>query len=198
MNTPRCIAVAVAGLLAVTAAQAQDQWMKRKPGLWEVSMQMPGPNRPAMSAKHCIDDKTDAEMQKKALGGPDQKQQCKQLSNKKIAGGVEIEMECKSDEGSTKVVSRMTGDMQSSFKVDSTMTFTPPRHGMSTGQFSMSGKHAGACPADMKPGDMRMGSMVMPGPGGQPGMAIDMEKLKNMTPEERAKFMEQMKKSMGQ
>ena len=101
MSTRHCIAVAAvaaAGLLSTTAAQAQDQWMKRKPGLWEVSMQMPGPNRPAMSSKQCIDDRTDAEMQKKALAGNDQKTQCRQTSMKRIAGGVEMEVECKGDQ----------------------------------------------------------------------------------------------------
>ncbi|NRF67605.1 DUF3617 family protein [Aquincola sp. S2] len=199
MSTRRWIAVAACGLAATTALQAQEGLPKRKAGLWEVSMQMPGTGAPAMSSKQCVDEKSDEAMQKKAMAGNDQKAQCKQTSLKRISGGVEIEAECKSDEGVTKVHSRMTGDMQSTYTVDNTMTFTPPRHGMSTAKMTMQARHGGACPADMKPGDIRMGGMNFnPGAAGGMPAGIDIEKLKNMTPEERAKFMEQMKKSMGQ
>lgn len=188
---------ALAGLSVLTIdAHAQEGMPKRKAGLWEVAMQMPAapgqPGGPAISSKQCVDAKSDEDMQRKALAGNDQKAQCKQVSSKRISGGLEIEAECKSDEGTTKVLSRITGDMQSNYTVDNTMTFTPPRHGMSTAKMTMKASHRGACPAGMKPGDVQMGAMAMPG-----GMAIDIEKLKKMSPEEQQKWAEQMQKSMG-
>jgi hypothetical protein len=64
-------------------------------------------------------------------------------------------------------------------------------------RMGMQAKYAGACPADMKPGDIRTGGMAIspsqPG-GAMPGM--DMSKLRNMSPEERKQMMEQMRNAM--
>jgi hypothetical protein len=196
MNTPTLRAsVAAAALLSLAlAAAAQEGLPKRKAGLWEVAMQVQGQGGvPAMNSKQCVDARSDEEMQRKALSGSDLKSQCRQLSSKKIPGGQEIEVECKAqDGGTTRVLSRMTGDMQANYTVDSSMTFTPPRHGMSNAKMTMTATHRGACPAGMKPGDVQMGAMAMPG-----GAGIDLEKLKNMSPEERRKWAEQMQKSTG-
>ena len=176
-------------------AAAQD-FPKRKPGLWEMTMQMPGGPAGAHSVntRQCVDEQSDAEMHRKAFsGGQDAKTQCKQLSSKKIAGGMEIEAECKHDDGGTvRSLVRITGDMTTNYAMDNDMTFTPPRNGMSKARMSIKGMHRGACPAGMKGGDVQMTTM-----GGPGGMTIDVEKLKNMSPEERQKWAEQMQKQMG-
>lgn len=194
MNTRFCLNLICSTLLAWSVPASAQDIPKRKPGLWEMSMQMQGQGgMPPVSTKQCVDEKSDAEMHRKAFAGNDPKTQCKQLSSKKIAGGMEIEAECKTDDGGTvKSLVRITGDMQTSYAMENDMTFTPPRNGMSKAKLSMKGTHRGACPAGMKGGDIQMTTM-----GGPGGMPIDVEKLKNMSPEERQKWAEQMQKQMG-
>jgi hypothetical protein len=196
MNTRFCLSLVCSTLLAWGVPAAAQDFPKRKPGLWEMTMQMPGgqAGMHTINTKQCVDEQSDAEMHRKALSGsPEGKNQCKQLSSKKIAGGMEIEAECKSDDGGTvKSLVRITGDMQTSYAMDNDMTFTPPRNGMSKARMSIKGAHRGACPAGMKGGDVQMTTM-----GGPGGMTVDMEKLKKMSPEERQKWAEQMQKQMG-
>ena len=194
MNTRFCLSLICTTLLAWSVPAPAQDIPKRKPGLWEMSMQMPGQTgMGSVSTKQCVDEQSDAEMHRKAFAGNDPKTQCKQLSSKKIAGGVEIEAECKTDDGGTvKSVARITGDMQTSYAMENDMTFSPPRNGMSKAKLSMKGTHRGACPAGMKGGDIQMTTL-----GGPGGMTIDVEKLKNMSPEERKKWAEQMQKQMG-
>jgi hypothetical protein len=87
--------------------------------------------------------------------------------------------------------------MNANYTVENKMTFVPPRHGMSEANMTLKAIYQGACPADMKPGDIRVQGMPFGpgGPGGAGGM-IDVNKIKNMSPEERQKWIEQMQKGM--
>ena len=192
MNTRFCLSLVCLTLLAWGVPAAAQDMPKRKPGLWEMTMQVPGGH--TLNTRQCVDEQSDAEMSRKAMaGGQDAKADCKQLSNKKIAGGMEIDAECKTGDGGTvRSLVRITGDMTTNYAMDNDMTFTPPRNGMSKARMSIKGMHRGACPAGMKGGDVQVGNM-----GGPGGMTIDVEKLKNMTPEERQKWAEQMQKQMG-
>jgi len=182
----------------VAGAAAQEGLPKRKPGLWEMSMQMQGMQGvPQMKSQQCVDAQSDEAMQRRAMAGGDGMSDCKQTSLKRISGGVEVAAECSGKEGTTSVVSKVTGDMNASYTVDSTMKFNPPRHGMAQAQMRVQAKHAGACPAGMQAGEVRVGGMKFNPATGQPpggGMAMDPNTIKNMSPEERAKFIEQMKK----
>jgi hypothetical protein len=204
MSTQGMAALAVLLAVGAGAAQAEDSMPRRKAGLWDIAMQMDGkagPNMQGMKSQQCVDEKSDEAMQRKAMAGGDGKSECKQTSMKHVSGGVEITAECKSAEGMTSVLSKVTGDMGSSYTVDNTMTFTPPRHGMSTAHMTLKASYGGACPAGMAPGEIRFGGMsfnpAQAGKGGAAGMPVDMEKLKNMSPGERAKFVEEMKKAYG-
>lgn len=191
--------LALASLLCTlsgTAALAQDGLPQRKAGLWETSMQMAG----GMSSRQCVDAKTDAEMQRKGMAGGGGDSQCKQTSMKRSGGRLEIQTDCISSEGKSRVVSTITGDFQDHYKMDNKMSFDPPRHGKSEARMTIEAKYLGACPADMKPGDIRMASgMTMnPSQGQMPGMpaGMDMNKLRNMSPEELKAMAEQLKKGM--
>lgn len=188
MNTRGYFAMVVLAAGACGMAQAEDL-PKRKSGLWDFTMQMEGmpAGMPGMKSQHCVDEKSDQEMQRKAMTNADPKQQCTQGSPRRISGGVEVETTCKSEEGSMRMVSRITGDMSTNYSIDSTMKFTPPRHGMSESRMQIKASHAGACPAGMKPGEVRMGGMSFnPAQG-----SMDM---KNMDPEALKKWAEQMGK----
>ncbi len=192
MNTRLCLGLICSSFVAWSVPAAAQDFPKRKPGLWEMSMQMQGHE---VNTKQCVDEQSDAEMHRKAFsGGNDAKTQCKQLSNKKIAGGMEIEAECKHEDGGTvRSLVRITGDMQTNYAMENDMTFTPPRNGMSKARMSVKGTHRGACPAGMKGGDVQTATM-----GGPGGMTVDIEKLKKMSPEERQKWVEQMQKQAEQ
>jgi len=186
----RAAALGLSCLLASTASWADDSLPHRKSGLWETTMQMPGmPGGGGMSSSQCIDEKTDEAMQKKAMSGGERgEQNCRQTSLKRSGNMVDMVADCSSAEGKSHIVSHYSGDMQGSYAGDTVITFDPPRHGRSEMRMAMQAKYAGACPADMKPGDMRTG-------GARPGMpaGMDMSKIMNMSPEERKQMIEQMK-----
>jgi hypothetical protein len=196
--------VSLLGMLSCTAAMAEDALPQRKAGLWEGSMQVTGMPVPGgMASRQCVDAKTDAEMQRKGMsGGRDS--QCRQTSIKRSAGQIEIQTDCTSSEGKSHIVSTLTGDFQNRYRMENKMSFDPPRQGMSEAHMTMEAKYMGACPPDMKPGDIRManGMTMNPAQGqvsGAPGMpaGMDLNKLKSMSPEEMKAMAEQMKKSMA-
>jgi hypothetical protein len=51
-------------------------------------------------------------------------------------------------------VGKFTGDFDSSYTGEVVTTFTPPMFGNGRNTISISAKWLGACPADMKPGDI--------------------------------------------
>ncbi|MEY8875513.1 MAG: hypothetical protein AB9M60_03315, partial [Leptothrix sp. (in: b-proteobacteria)] len=100
---------------------------------------------------------------------------------------VEVEADCTSSEGRQHILTRATGDFSKSYTVDSHVTFDPPRHGMNEATMKISATHAGACPAGMSPGQVRM--------AGMPG--FDPKAMQGMTPEQLQKMAEEMKKNAG-
>ena len=198
----RATALGLACLLSSTVVLADDSLPHRKPGLWEVTMQMPDMPGGGLKSSECIDEKTDETMQKKAMSGGERGgETCRQTSLKRSGNTVDIVADCTSAEGKSHVVSHYTGDMQGSYAGESVVTFDPPRNGRKEMRMGMQAKYTGACPADMKPGDIRTGGMTMnpSQPGGAiPGMpaGMDMSKLRNMSPEERKQMMEQMRNAM--
>lgn len=200
----RAAALGLTCLLSSTVVRADDSLPHRRPGLWEVTMQMPDmPGMPGggggLKSSECIDEKTDEALQKKAMSGGERGgETCRQTSLKRSGNTVDIVADCSSAEGKSRVVSHYSGDMQGSYAGESVVTFDPPRHGRKEMRMGMQARFAGACPADMKPGDIRTGGMAMnplqPG-AAMPGMpaGMDMSKLRNMSPEERKQLMEQMR-----
>ena len=188
----RFAALGLTCLLSSTVVLADDSLPHRKPGLWEMTMQMPDmPSMPGggLTSSQCIDEKTDEAMQKKAMSGGERGgETCRQTSLKRSGNTVDIVADCTGAEGKSHVVSHYTGDMQGSYAGESVVSFDPPRHGRKEMRMGMQAKYAGACPVDMKPGEVRTG-------GARPGMpaGMDMSKIMNMSPEERKQMIEQMK-----
>jgi hypothetical protein len=166
----------------------------RKTGLWETTTEMPDTGGMTMTARQCIDAKTDQEVQRKSLESqPGTK--CDMRNVKSGAGGYEAEYSCKDPKqgGTMHGRIKVAGDMNSQYTMTNTMRMDPPQAGRAEMSMTMKARHLGACPADMKPGEIRMPGMSgmpsMPsGPAGQGG---------GMTPEQIQKMMEQMKKQGG-
>ncbi len=148
--------VVLASAILSSPSQAQD-FPTRKPGLWEINMKMEG--SPATLAKHCVDEKTDKQMQQMGQGmNPD----CKPGVQKREAGAYLFEQECKF--GKSVMASRTIakGDFQSRFQTEIESRFTPPMNGIATSKTVLDAKWAGACPSGWKPGDMELpGGMRM-------------------------------------
>lgn len=197
--------VALTACAALTA-QAQDM-PARKPGLWSLTMQMQGMPGGGTNTQQCVDAKSDAEMQRKAMAG-DPRQRCTQKSLTRVAGGVEFQAECTSAEGKVSVRSRATGDFDKRYTVDSRMTFDPPQHGVNEATVKITAQHMGDCPAGMAPGQIRFaggpgsamgGAGGASGAGGRPGMphGFDPKAMQGMSPEQLRQMAEEMKKATG-
>jgi len=193
----RSIARLAAGLAVCCgtslATYAQDM-PKRKPGLWEMSMELPSRPGQAMKSQHCVDEHSDAQAQKRAMDDqPDSRCQI----TRRAAGGMELDYTCNNARGKTEGTMKITGDMQTRYAMNNHMRFDPPRRGLSEANMKMNGEWKGACPADMKPGEIRMTGM----PEGRARRADrGASGPRTMTPEQMQQMremMEQMKKQRG-
>lgn len=202
MHVPiRPAALAVAALaaaltaLAPAPAWAQDDLPRRKPGLWETTVQLPGARGMTMTAQECIDEKTDQAAQRRAMqDSADAAARCEQRNAKRSAGSFEVDYTCRTAEGKTDGRMVMKGDFSSRYTMDNEARFDPPRHGQATMRMQMEGVWKGACPADMKPGDRRMTGLPMGAPAGaraasRPG--------RTMSPEQLQQMLEQIRKQGG-
>ena len=143
-------------LLAATAcgpALAVDM-PQRKPGLWQVSMNMPGRNAPMPEIRMCIDSTTDAEMFKLSMNVA--QGQCSRFESRRDGNVVTIDTVCKINERqmTSRSVIRFSGD--SAYHTDIDTKFDPPMTGRAESVMTQDAKWTGPCPADLQPGDMMM------------------------------------------
>lgn len=144
--------LATAGLAG--AAMAADM-PKRKPGLWEINMQMDGvPNMGPM--QQCIDQNTDNLMQQQAKKG---KTDCSVMDIKPSGNKVSIHTVCKIDGSTATTDGVFEGAFDSSYKGKLKTRFNPPMHGMSESNMTQEARWLGACKPGQKPGDVIMPNM---------------------------------------
>lgn len=184
----------LAAACAVAASAGAQELPARKPGLWEMSTQITGMPGGA-TAQQCVDAGSDADMQRRALSR-DGKEQCTQKSFRRTADGYEMRVECSGPEGRSTVDAKAAGDFAASYRMVNHVSFDPPRHGVAQADMTITAHHAGACPAGMKPGEVRMAGT---GGGAHPGLppGVDPKALQSMTPEQRKALAEQMKAARG-
>ena len=183
------------GCAPVAFAQSGD-YPKRKAGLWEMQMENGQMQGRQMTMLQCIDDKTDAEMQKRAMQG-EARTNCTKASMKKTVTGYEVDSVCKHENTTVTSHGVMTGDFQSAYQVDMQSRFDPPMEGgMKEVRSMMKVRFLGACTDGMKPGDVSMNGMKMNTL--QSAKPMSPGDMKNMKPEDMKKMIEQMKKQMGQ
>lgn len=185
MNTRLLICGLGLSLLSGAICAQNFDMPKRKPGQWEIKMESAMMRGMVTTMEQCIDEKTDAEMQKQNMQGQG-KSDCKLTSSKKTASGWEFDTVCKQEQTTMSGHSVMSGDFQSAYQMDNTTTFTPPLQGMKEMKSTMKVRYLGACKADMKPGDMTVNGMKI-GQGGAAGQP-------KMSPEDMKKMMEAMQK----
>jgi hypothetical protein len=146
-----CAALAL-GAAGLAAAQ---ELPSRKPGLWEITMQVT--NAPSQVMRQCIDAQTDQQMQRFGQGLT--QQQCTKNTIRRDGDRYVGESECKA--GGSTVTSRSVfgGDFDKAYRGEVEARYQPPMAGISQSKVTMSARWAGACPAGWKPGDMEMAGM---------------------------------------
>jgi Protein of unknown function (DUF3617) len=190
MSTPRLCLVLATTLFVGPLAWAQEALPKRKPGLWSMTMNMPGAPQP-MSSQQCVDEKTDEQMQRRALQG-ESTSPCTHTNMKRTASGFEMDSVCKTAQGQAVSHMVMSGDPHARYQMEMLTRYEPPRKGRTEQRMSLQAEWKGACPAGMKPGDIQMAGMTM-----NPAAMGDPAKMRNMKPEDLKKMMEQMKAAQG-
>lgn len=155
----RCLFVVAATLFAAHVG-AQDL-PKLKAGLWETTTTSSGPKGShGSSSKHtmCVDDKAQKDMLAftQNMGA-----QCAKNTVRRDGNKVYGEAECSMGKMTIKShsVTTMSGD--TAYRTEVKSSFTPPMAGMSESATVVEGRHVGACPANMKPGDINMNGSIM-------------------------------------
>jgi Protein of unknown function (DUF3617) len=175
MKAKRGVTIPVAILLAASLAAAQvgaADAPKRKSGLWEVKTQMSGmpagmPGSQPMQM--CVDQNSDNVMRDQARGKVD----CPVMEIKRSGGKVTFHSVCKSEGTTVTTDGVMSGDFESAYRSDMTMSYAPPKHGMATMKMSQEARWLGPCKPGQKPGDVSMPGMATVNPGNMQEMMKD-------------------------
>jgi hypothetical protein len=139
--------------LTLVAPQALAQEMPaRKAGLWQLSMTVSG--APAQIIRHCIDEKTDKQMQQ--LGQGMDRSACSRNEWRQEGDRYIGESECRFGPSTTTTKIVFQGDFSKSYKGEIEGRIDPPMGGMSQTRTTITARWVGACPAGWKPGDMEM------------------------------------------
>lgn len=149
---PRRLALLPA-LVALACGMAQaDTFPSRKAGLWEVNIQSQG--QQPVRVRHCIDAKTDAQMQQMGQGLA--QDACSKNELRRDGAGWAGESVCKMGTSTITSRSTITGDPNREIRMVVDATYAPPMMGMSKSQTTITQRHAGDCPAGWRAGDMEV------------------------------------------
>ena len=143
---------------AIALGAGLDDLPKRKPGLWEMSTaSAESKSAPAMS-KVCIDAATDRELMNFGLGVTNQLCSKREI---KVTGGVAtINMVCTVGDSQATSHSTITYTGNTAYRAEVRAHFEPPFMGRSDSTTTQQAKWIGACPPDMRPGDLVTGNGV--------------------------------------
>lgn len=157
--TRHALLIAAAAFL-VPQAYAQDL-PKMKAGLWETTSVTAGQKgMPAHTTKTtmCINDAVQKEMM---TFGQNMGAQCSKNIVRRDGNKIVGEAECAFGNTTIKSQSTTTFSGDTAYRTEVRSTFSPPMGGMSDSSSTQEGKHAGACPSGMKPGDINVGGKTM-------------------------------------
>jgi hypothetical protein len=143
----------------------------RKPGLWEMKMNVESRGAAGPTMRQCIDAATDQAMQSSA--GALAQMTCAKRDVQRTANGITIDSTCTVGGKAVTTHAVVTGSFDSAY----TMTVTSQGEGAPAGTrtMTMSAQWLGPCAADQKPGDMimangmKMNIIEMQRRGGVPG-----------------------------
>ena len=147
--------LSLAGIGSAISSAAEQP--KRKPGLWEITMQMEG--APSMGAmQQCIDKNTDNLMQQQAV---EEKPECSVMDVKAAGNRVTIHSVCKLESSTATTDGVFEGSFDTNYKGTMKTRFNPPLQGMAESNMTQQARWLGPCKPGQKPGDV-----IMPNMGG--------------------------------
>ena len=162
VHTPGAVGAAVAVALALgfvllggAGVVSAQEMPSRKPGLWEITMQIT--NAPSQNVKHCIDPKTDRQMQ--SIGQSLDKDACTKNTWRREGNRYLGESECKIGASVATTRSVFAGDFDKAYRGEVDSRFEPPMAGVAQHKVTVTARWAGACPPGWKPGDMQTPGM---------------------------------------
>jgi hypothetical protein len=147
------IVLAILPALAFTVAGAAEL-PQRKPGLWVITSK--SADGSAFESKACLDAKTNAAYDHFNLTAGAEK--CSKKDVTQAGSRTTIDSVCSMGGHTVTSHSVISWSGDAAYHIDSTGHWDPPMMGKADTTSSQDAKWTGACPADMKPGDM-----VMPG-----------------------------------
>jgi hypothetical protein len=142
----------------IASGAGADEMPSRKAGLWQMTIQPQAGMKP-MQMSQCVDAQSEIAERKKANAAA----QCSRQDVSRSGNVTTIDSTC--DVGGRRMNSHavMTMTSETSYRMEIRTATTPAVQGMPDGAIVQEGKWMGACPADMKPGDMIMpGGVRMP------------------------------------
>lgn len=142
---------ATAALIAIGTAIAID-FPKRRPGKWELSMVIADSKMPPQTQFVCLDEATDALLYRYGLAMS--QKMCDRTDWKRDGDKLIGNLTCKTASGQATVHSEYTFRGDTAYHMEGVRHYEPPLHGKRELRFSQDAKWLGACPSDMKPGDL--------------------------------------------
>lgn len=139
-------------LSAATAAVDIGSLPKLNSGLWVTTVTNDGMKPTTHSM--CMDEATQQRML--TLGQGLMAGMCKRSDLRRDGDAFVFETDCAMGPMRVISTSRTTFTVTSAYRSESTAKFDPPMAGMGATRSVAQGRHSGACPAGMKPGDMKL------------------------------------------
>lgn len=145
------VALFLAPICATLSPASADDLPSRKPGLWEIKMNIEGRGAPQV-IQQCIDAATDQMMQQSA--GPFSAAACAKRDVQKSAESTTIDSSCTVGGKAATAHATITGSFDSAYTMTVTSHSDALPGNMSNMTMAINGKWLGPCTADQKPGDM--------------------------------------------
>src|SRR5579859_5751294 len=136
---------------SVTCVQAQDA-PKRKPGLWEIVSSSDRSGSQPRTVKMCTDAKT-ADLFSQ-LGDRASQKACSKRDVQNQGSQIVTDTVCTIAQSQVTSHTVMTFDNPTSFTIKVHSRYEPALFGRTESNSTQTGKWVGACPADMKPGEV--------------------------------------------
>lgn len=127
-----------------------------KAGLWQTTVKTSAMTSGSLTSKMCLDDALSKKFQDMGTSNPG-KMDCKPVSGSRNGNVIDITTVCKDDSLTVNNQMHMEITGEDSYHQTVTQSYTPELMKPTTSEID--GKYLGACPADMKPGDLDLGGM---------------------------------------
>lgn len=157
-------------LLMATAREAASETPpRRKSGLWEVKTTVSNAPNNTLTAQACVDQNSDDLWEQNT--DPDNSMSCSKPTVHREGSAWVAESVCKIESSTATSRSVFTGSFDSSYRVESTSTYSPPLMGMKEATTIIDVMWLGPCKPGQTPGDIlvpdieRMKKMMQGGVG---------------------------------